>query len=428
MGKHLLRFNKYEKQEHLLYLILWGLLFLSPVISMYIRSTGASHHAFQWAEVFEVWKRFFPFLCIFLIHNFLVAPLLVYKKKRILYYPILIVLLLLFQTYQCTRRPDIPHGPMDGRGGPPDKFIKAEKNDKTILPTDLATEGETGKPQMHRQKTNKPGAGNMGQGQRPVLAKHPDDGPPRGELPPLFFGQHDIMAFVILFLLLGTNLGMKFYFKMNHEHEILDELKNKNMEQQLEYLKYQINPHFFMNTLNNIHAMVDIDTEKAKALILELSKLMRYLLYEGANSTVPLQHEVDFLNNYLTLMRIRYTEKVKIDVDIPASVPDRNVPPLLFIPFVENAFKHGVSYQKESFIHIQLLIDDDTLSFVCRNSKIDEKDEEHGGVGLANVKKRLQLIYGDNHSLDITDDNKVFDVHLSIPLLREKQSPQVQSS
>ena len=260
------------------------------------------------------------------------------------------------------------------------------------------------------------------------MAKHPDDGPPRGELPPLFFGQHDIMAFVILFLLLGTNLGMKFYFKMNHEHEILDELKNKNMEQQLEYLKYQINPHFFMNTLNNIHAMVDIDTEKAKALILELSKLMRYLLYEGANSTVPLQHEVDFLNNYLTLMRIRYTEKVKIDVDIPASVPDRNVPPLLFIPFVENAFKHGVSYQKESFIHIQLLIDDDTLSFVCRNSKIDEKDEEHGGVGLANVKKRLQLIYGDNHSLDITDDNKVFDVHLSIPLLHEKQSPQVQSS
>ena len=183
-----------------------------------------------------------------------------------------------------------------------------------------------------------------------------------------------------------------------------------------------------MNTLNNIHAMVDIDTEKAKALILELSKLMRYVLYEGANSTVPLQHEVDFLNNYLTLMRIRYTEKVKIDVDIPASVPDRNVPPLLFIPFVENAFKHGVSYQKESFIHIQLLIDDDTLSFVCRNSKIDEKDEEHGGVGLANVKKRLQLIYGDNHSLDITDDNKVFDVHLSIPLLHEKQSPQVQSS
>ena len=421
MGKHLLRFNKYEKQEHLLYLILWGLLFLSPVISMYIRSTGASHHAFQWAEVFEVWKRFFPFLCIFLIHNFLVAPLLVYKKKRILYYPILIVLLLLFQTYQCTRRPDIPHGPMDGRGWPPDKFIKAEKNDKTILPTDLATEGETGKTQIHRQKNDKTGAGNMGQGQRPVLAKHPDDGPPRGELPPLFFGQHDIISIVILIMMLGMNLGIKLYFRHAGDRKKMTELEHQNLEQQLEYLKYQINPHFFMNTLNNIHALVDIDPEKAKHTILELSKMMRFVLYEGNKQGVPLDREIAFLQNYITLMKLRYTDKVRITVTTPERMPNKEVPPLMFITFVENAFKHGVSYRQESFIEIELKTDDTRLDFTCRNSRIPATEDKHGGVGLQNVKQRLDLIYGKDYTLDIKDDPDVYSVSLSIPLLQNTQ-------
>ena len=118
-------------------------------------------------------------------------------------------------------------------------------------------------------------------------------------------------------------------------------LEKENLNQQLEYLKYQINPHFFMNTLNNIHALVDIDPEKAKTTIVELSKMMRYLLYEGNNSLIPLHREVEFLRNYITLMKLRYTDKVKIDTDIPVSLPDRRLPPLLLITFVENAFKHG---------------------------------------------------------------------------------------
>jgi sensor histidine kinase YesM len=116
-------------------------------------------------------------------------------------------------------------------------------------------------------------------------------------------------------------------------------------------------------------------------------------------------------------MKIRYTDRVRITVNTPASMPDKNVPPLLFITFVENAFKHGVSYQRESFIDVTLLTEGDRVKFVCRNSKTDEADDTHGGVGLANVRKRLDLIYGNDYMLDITDEPGVYDVRLGIPLL-----------
>jgi sensor histidine kinase YesM len=144
---------------------------------------------------------------------------------------------------------------------------------------------------------------------------------------------------------------------------------------------------------------------------------MRYVLYEGAKDTVLLQREIDFLRNYIRLMQIRYTDKVTISFEEPDVLPEKSVPPLLFITFVENAFKHGVSYKKSSFINVKLLIEGERIKFVCRNSKIDEKDDQHGGVGLQNVKQRLELIYDKNFTLDITDENDIYDVRLSIPML-----------
>ena len=195
------------------------------------------------------------------------------------------------------------------------------------------------------------------------------------------------------------------------------ELEKQNLEQQLEYLRYQINPHFFMNTLNNIHALVDIDPEKAKNSIILLSKMMRYILYEGDKNTIPLQREVAFIENYIALMRMRYTDKVSINVDMPKGIvgakdqgseranEEWEIPPLLLITFVENAFKHGVSYRQESFIDLYIGIEDGQLIFRCRNSKAQEPNQEKGGVGLTNVKKRLDLIYGTNYTLNIKDDD-----------------------
>ena len=193
-------------------------------------------------------------------------------------------------------------------------------------------------------------------------------------------------------------------------------LEKENLEQQLEYLKYQINPHFFMNTLNNIHALVDIDPEKAKDTILELSKMMRFVLYEGDKKGVPITREFDFIRNYITLMRLRYTDKVEVKVELPAETPDYELPPLMLITFIENAFKHGISYQHDSFIHVKAGIEGNKLRFSCRNSKADRPNEEKGGVGLANVKQRLNLIYGTNYTLNIQDEPDTYNVELEIPL------------
>jgi len=224
------------------------------------------------------------------------------------------------------------------------------------------------------------------------------------------------MAVVVLILMLGANLGIKTYFRSRDDRKRLVELEHENLEQQLEYLRYQINPHFFMNTLNNIHALVDINPEKAKDTILELSKMMRFVLYEGNKQGVSLSREMDFIRHYVTLMQLRYTDKVRITLDLPTEVPDRQIPPLILITFIENAFKHGVSYQHESFIEARVIVEGERLQFMCRNSKSEKSNEEKGGVGLANVRKRLNLLYGNHYALGIHNDADVYSVELNIPL------------
>jgi LytS/YehU family sensor histidine kinase len=239
--------------------------------------------------------------------------------------------------------------------------------------------------------------------------------------PPLLMGQHDVIAVIILILMLGMNIGIKLYFKSRKDAKELVELEKKSLEQQLEYLKYQINPHFFMNTLNNIHALVDIDPERAKEMIVIMSRLMRHMLYEGSKSKIPLQREVDFLQNYTELMRIRYTDHVDITLTLPDRLPDAQIPPLLFITFVENAFKHGVSYRQQSFIRISLRAEGQRLHFLCTNSKRKDIGQcqtknNHGGMGLNNILQRLTLLYGSDYQLEMNDGPDTYDVHLCLPL------------
>lgn len=214
------------------------------------------------------------------------------------------------------------------------------------------------------------------------------------------------------------NLGVKLYFKSQEDTKLLTQIDKHNLERQLEYLKYQVNPHFFMNTLNNIHALVDIDPERAKTTIVELSKMMRYILYEGNNRLIPLPREVQFLSNYVQLMRLRYTDKVSIRMSAPSNLPDVMIPPLLLIMFVENAFKHGISYRTESFVYITVDVKDDRLKFVCRNSKqpLTLKEKKGGGMGLVNVRRRLDLLFQDTYTLKIEDRENEYDVSLDLPL------------
>ena len=172
-----------------------------------------------------------------------------------------------------------------------------------------------------------------------------------------------------------------------------------------------------MNTLNNIHALVDIDSERAKESIVGLSKIMRFMLYEGDKQTVPLSRELAFTQDYIQLMRMRITDRVRIKVEMPGRVPDCQIPPLVLITFVENAFKHGISYRQDSFINISISINEShLLQFSCSNSKFPRKEEHLGGVGLKNVRQRLDLLYGQNYSLMIDDQSDTYTVTLQLPL------------
>ena len=171
-----------------------------------------------------------------------------------------------------------------------------------------------------------------------------------------------------------------------------------------------------MNTLNNIHALIDIDKEKAQKTVLELSKIMRYVLYDASQPSVPLEKEIHFLSNYIELMRIRYTEQVDISISLPGEIPNTQIPPILFISFLENAFKHGISYKNESFIHLSMEIKETELHCLIVNSHFHAKKTGKTGIGQENARKRLRLLYNTNYTLHIENNNDQYRVLLIIPI------------
>lgn len=218
----------------------------------------------------------------------------------------------------------------------------------------------------------------------------------------------------------GTNGGIKLLYKSLLDEQHMFELQEENLKTEMASLKYQINPHFFMNTLNNIHALIDIDTEAAKTAVIDLSKMMRYVLYDSQREAISLTADLRFLKNYTELMRIRYTNEVKITIHQPQELPERvAIPPLLLIVFVENAFKHGVSYTRPSFIDILIECNDAEFSATISNSRHPQTTTtKPGGIGLENVRKRLDLIYGpEGYTLDILKEEERYTVKLIIPTL-----------
>lgn len=424
-----------KRMEIILYLVLWAILFAAPVVSVLVgdvffsSATDAATatasdqaSAIDWSGVFNAWGLLAMFCVTFFLHNFLIAPLLVYGNRKWTYGVSVTVLLAAFIAYQFACRPHHPEARPNGAPKP-----KVER-----------TEEDMKKPVMaHELPANAPGLRPAGGPGEPFAGEHgapPSEGEgphkppqPRGEggedphrkemEPPRVFGGQDSVAFIIMALLLGLNVCTKYFFKSLDDKKKFKELERENLNRQLEYLKYQINPHFFMNTLNNIHALVDIDPEQAKHTIEVLSKLMRYALYEGNKTMSPLQKELDFIGHYMDLMRIRYTDKVRVTLSLPPVVPDVQVPSLLFTTFVENAFKHGVSYQRDSFIEVSVSVDEamQEIDFCCYNSRIPAAEDKHGGVGLQNAKKRLQLIYGDEYELNVISNEEEYRLLLRLP-------------
>lgn len=372
--------SKEEKKqfllENLIYLIIWLVIFAAPLFNLNYPQSGER----DWGMILMMWKRTLPFFFLFLLNNYVLAPFFLIRRKSWKYVLFVVLALLVLSVFEL-RRPFPPAESRDRR--PP--FPQEER---------------------FRFPDGRQREGNPGRQARPFPSSPPFP----------FFLRLMVNHWVIAILLLGLNIATKFLFKSIRDDRRLRELEKHTLEVELNYLKAQVNPHFFMNTLNNIHALIDLDTEKAKRTIIELSKMMRYVLY-GANQTqVSLAKEIQFIENYVTLMRIRYTEGIEIRMQLPQAIPEATIPPLLLVTIIENAFKHGVSYRHSSFVHIVIAIGDERLSCLVANRVLPSLTPRHPGMGLENMRKRLSLLYENNYTLDTQQSDEEYRVTLIIPL------------
>ncbi|MDY8135136.1 sensor histidine kinase [Aquimarina sp. 2201CG5-10] len=237
-----------------------------------------------------------------------------------------------------------------------------------------------------------------------------------GRLDP--FGFNHIVAVIIGELyVIGLTTAIKFtvdFVIVENKNRHLRELQYKT---ELKYLKAQIQPHFFFNTLNSLYSLTIKKSDSAPSLVLKLSNFMRYVIYETSKKKLALLDVINHIDNYIELEKMRYGNRVTSEVDITGNIDDVKVVPMLFLPFIENAFKHGLANTD----HMELLISferkEDELIFISKNNF--EEDPENGrvnGIGIKNVKRRLELLYPKNFTLDISNKNNEYSILLKIPI------------
>ena len=230
---------------------------------------------------------------------------------------------------------------------------------------------------------------------------------------------HIIANMIISFLVVGSSTTFKVIGQWLIAEDRRRDLEKEQLRSELAFLRHQVSPHFFMNTLNNIHSLIDINTEDAKDAVIRLSTMMRYLLYDTSQGKTSLVKEIGFIRSYISLMQLRFSEHVQVTLDVPDEISDIQIPPMLFISLLENAFKHGVSYQKESFVKLSLNISNNRLNCTIKNSKHNktiEKRSKYSGIGLTNIKKSLELLYKKNYQFNIHESELEYIVHLSVPV------------
>ncbi len=418
--------------ETFFYCLIWGIVLLVPIFEETYDYQTEFTEEFEWKYVFLSYFNYSFYFVIFLLCKLIFEPRLFFKGRHTVFITVSFLtafILILASGFLVPKRL------------PRDRFRpEVEQRNSTQGATQPADSLRFGEVPMSPPESRRPDdmrippqpdeAGDPPMG--PPPSRFDDGGPgarlhePRVGLKHYLRGPF-LPKLLMALLMIGSSLAVAVFFRARQDRLLLKEQQAAHLQSELDYLKYQINPHFFMNTLNNIHALVDIDSELAKDAIIELSRLMRYLLYESNQSTVPVRKELTFIKHYLELMKIRTDDSVTLSYEEPdetCKCLDTSLPPLIFISFIENAFKHGISHKEPSFITIKVTCDEDRFHFHCANSNFssDSMKQQQGGVGLDNVRKRLELIYPGQYQLDIVPTDKEFTVDLWLPI-HKSQNP-----
>ena len=217
----------------------------------------------------------------------------------------------------------------------------------------------------------------------------------------------------------GASFKIYKYYYVKHMRN--KQLIKENMEAQLRLLRAQVHPHFLFNTLNNIYSQTQLESPKGSKMIMGLSDMLRYILYEGQRPLVPLKQELMMITEYISLEKIRYGNKLDVYVMIPDKADDLYIAPLLLLPFVENCFKHGASnILQNPWINLTVEVKDTTLTMKLMNGKapVKENEQNKAGIGISNVRQRLELLYKNKYDLQIREDEEIFVVDLKVELIR----------
>lgn len=236
----------------------------------------------------------------------------------------------------------------------------------------------------------------------------------RGNSRFLFFPGSNAIFFLVF--LISTCISVTQQWLKSEETK--KEVESEKLNTELSFLKSQVNPHFLFNTLNNIYALAVVGSDKTAPAIMKLSSIMRYILTDTQSDTVPLENEVNFVANFIDLQRVRLTDKVTVSFTTEGNISTQQIAPLLFIPFVENAFKYGVSTKENSVITIIVNATDSNVHLFVSNTivKADNGILDTTGIGINNVKRRLDLLYPEKHNLQITNNEETFFVNLVITI------------
>ncbi len=219
----------------------------------------------------------------------------------------------------------------------------------------------------------------------------------------------------------GIALIIKGFINWYGDIKVKEELQQKNFETELALVKSQLNPHFLFNTINNIDVLIEKDAVKASAYLNKLSDIMRFMLYETKTENIPLEKELTYISKYIDLQKIRNSNTEFVQFDTSGDAGDLSIAPMLFVPFIENAFKHAANKKKQHAIIIRIDISGDTIHFFCKNDATDNplNKEEAGGLGNELIAKRLDLLYPGKHLLDISRTEDEYTVSLTIQTTRE---------
>lgn len=365
--------NRLLITEIVLIVLVWIVLIAAP---LFLQESNSNF----WFESIAPIELIIPLVIVFVINRFVLVPKLLFNKKSSWYFIIVSVLVASVTAYGHYSEDLLidSHPPLE------------QKNEWMMPP-----------PLDNMYGTNSMHAPFMQQGNS---AAHPSM--------PTFL---NVLIFSIL--LVGFDTGLRTSYRLLQSEKEKSQLEVKNVQSQLAFLRNQISPHFFMNTLNNIHALIDIDTVEAKDSVIQLSKLMNHLLYECEVEFIEVQKEIDFIYHYVDLMKLRYSDAVNINFSLPDDIPSKKIPPLLFTSYIENAFKHGVSYRNKSYINIMVRCTNDQLVLgVINSNHAKQTHAQPLGIGVENSKKRLDLIYGKNYTLNVSSTHDAYSVQLTIPI------------